>query len=99
MEAARTEFATVIEKQYQEHCKTNEKTPSTEDFLQYLMQRSLITDLSIKRFVVVNAYPQAFDNLGLKQNAIWELENKFNVPESTVKVILARHQKDFRLKD
>jgi hypothetical protein len=62
------------------------------------MQRSLITDLSIKRFVVVNAYPQAFDNLGIKQNAIWEIEERFDIPESTVKVYLARHQKDFRLK-
>jgi len=63
-----------------------------------MLNRSLIPDKIIKRLVVITSYPQALDNLGIKKLAVWELEERFDIPERTVKHYLARHVNDFKKK-
>lgn len=99
MEAAKREFKQIINKQYLQHCESQGKEPNQEDLLEYLMNRNFIRDLDIKRFLIVTAYPLALDNLGLKTNAIWELEDKYEVSESTIRCYLERFQTYFRLKN
>ena len=74
METAKADFLKTINEQYHYHCQSKDKTPNTQDFLEYLMERNLINDLTIKRFVVVNAYPEALNNLGIKRTAVWEID-------------------------
>lgn len=99
MEAAKSEFLKVVNRQFEQHCKSKEIEPSSEYFLEYLLKRNIITDLIIKRFVVVTAYPEALSmNMSVKKLAIWQLEDKFDISDSSIKQYLQRHQEDFRPK-
>lgn len=96
--AAREQFLKVVNDQFQEHCKSREIEPSAENFLDYMLNRSLIPDKIIKRLVVITAYPQALNNLGIKKLAVWEIENKYDIPEPTARYYLAKHVNDFKPK-
>lgn len=96
MEAVKTDFLKLVFERYKTHCNSKEKEPSAEDFLQYLVNKNFITDKTMKRFVVVSAYPETLDNLGIKQNAIWEIEMKYDISESTIKRYIARFMTFFR---
>jgi hypothetical protein len=97
MEAATTDFLKIVSAQYKQHCDSQGKETNHEEFLEYLLNRNFITDKTIKRFVVVTAYPEALQNLGIKRTAIWEIEEKYSVSESTIKVYLKRFQQFFKL--
>ena len=99
METAKNEFLKEVSKRFERYCDAEEKKASPEEFLQFLLDRNFIENKIIKRFVVVNSYPKALnENLGIKKTAIWQLEEKYNIPEPTIKTYLQRHQQDFRPK-
>ena len=59
-----------------------------------------IKDITINRFIVISKYPEALnENLGIKKFAIWDLEEKVSVKESTIRVILKRFQKAFKFRE
>lgn len=97
MEAAKHDFKQIVSTEFLNWCKSKEIEPSHETLLSYLLERKVITELTIKRFVVVNRYPFALsENLNIKKAAIWQLEDMYNISESTIRVILKRFQSYFR---
>jgi hypothetical protein len=98
MEETRSEFLKTITKQFVSWCKSKELEPTNEMFCEYLINRNLIIDRTINRFLVVDKYPEALaKSLGIKKFAIWQIEEEIGVKESTIKVILNRFQSFFRL--
>ena len=99
METTRREFVNTISIQFKEWCKLKGLEPNSELFSEYLINRNLITDRTINRFLVVDKYPEALDkHLGIKKYAIWDIEDQVGVKESTIKVILNRFLKYFMIK-
>jgi len=99
MEQTRTEFIKVISQQYKEYCKLKEVEPTTEGFSAYLVNRSLITDLTINRFLVIDKYPIVLkQNMGVKQLACWQLEDIVGLKYSSIKNIIKRFSTAFRIK-
>jgi hypothetical protein len=99
-ERRRVDFIKTIESQYINFCKSREIKPTTKGFAEYLINRNLIPDLTIKRFLVVDKYPHALgESLGIKRVAMWNLEDILNVSYSTIRVIIKRHIADFRHKN
>jgi hypothetical protein len=99
MEETRREFTKVISKQYEDYCKSKEVEPTTEGFATYLVNRTMVNDLTIRRFLVVDRYPIVLsENMNIKQCAIWQLEEEVNASFSTIRTILDRFQSFFRVK-
>lgn len=97
MENTTRDFKEIINSDFLSWCKLKKKEPTNEALVEYLLSRRLITDLTIKRFVVVSKYPEMLsDSMGIKAVAVWNLEDKYKIPESTIKVILRRFQSFFR---
>jgi len=99
MEQTRTEFTKVISEQYEEYCKSKEVDPTPKGFATYLVNRSLVTDLTINRFLVIDKYPTILaKNMGIKQSACWELEDIVGLKFSSIRLIIKRFSTAFRLK-
>jgi hypothetical protein len=99
-ERRRVDFIKTIESQYTNFCKSREIKPTTKGFAEYLINRNLIPDLTIKRFLVVDKYPHALgEHLFNKQSAMWSLEDTIGVSVTSIKTYLKRFNKTFRLKN
>ena len=97
MEAAKTDFISIVNSEFTSWCKSKDIEPNNDALLTYLLERRIITDLTIKRFVVVSKYPFVLsENLDIKKAAVWQLEEMYNISESTIRVILKRFQSYFR---
>jgi len=97
MEAAKTDFISIVNSEFTSWCKSKDIEPNNDALLTYLLERRIITDLTIKRFVVVSKYPFVLsENLDIKKVAVWQLEEMYNISESTIRVILKRFQSYFR---
>lgn len=91
------EFIKTIDSDFERWCESKEIEATNELFLLYLIERNIIEEKTIKRFVVVKNYPSALEeNLGIKAAAIWQLEEKTGVNGSTIKSWLDRFQAYFR---
>lgn len=91
------EFIKTINNNYENWCDANEVEPNNQLFLQYLIDRNLIEKKTVKRFVVINNYPEALaNNLGIKKAALWELEAKTGVNYKTIDTWIARFQSWFK---
>jgi len=100
METTRNEFIEILLLQFNEFCSREKQPATNENFVRYIVNRNIIKDITINRFVVISKYPEALqDNFGIKRFAIWQLEEQVSVKESTIKVILKRFQKAFRFKN
>ncbi len=100
MEKVRSEFINLALHQFETFCKIKGIESTTENFAKYLVNRSIIKDITINRFIVISKYPEALnENLGIKKFAIWDLEEKVSVKESTIRVILKRFQKAFKFRE
>lgn len=99
MEETRHEFTKVIERQYKEHCKSKEIEPTIEGLAVYMVNRNLVTDLTINRFLVIDLYPILLaKNNGIKQVACWEIEDHVGLKYASIRNILKRYQTYFRRK-
>lgn len=99
MEETRGEFTRVISEQYNEYCKLKGVYPTTDGFAAYLVNRTIITDLTIKRFLVIDKYPIALsDHLGIKKAAIWQITEDVNMSFESIKLIIKRFSTAFRIK-
>jgi len=97
MEAAKHDFRQIVSTEFLNWCKSKDVAPNHEALLSYLLERNIITELTIKRFVVVSKYPHCLaENLDIKRAAMWQLEDMYSIPESTIRVILKRFQSYFR---
>jgi hypothetical protein len=97
MEAAKNDFRTIVSTEFTTWCKSKEIEPNNDALLSYLLERNIITELTIKRFVVVKKYPFVLsENSEIKTAAVWQLEEMYNISESTIRVILKRFQSYFR---
>ena len=99
MEGTRADFAKVISEQYKDYCKLKGIEMSDYGLTAYLINRTIITDLTIKRFLVIDKYPLALsENMGIKKLAIWQIEDEVNVCQTTIRTILDRFQSFFMVK-
>jgi len=97
MEAAKNDFRIIVSAEFVNWCKSKDIEPNNDALLTYLLERRIITELTIKRFVVVAKYPFILsENLDIKKAAVWQLEEMYNISESTIRVILKRFQSYFR---
>ena len=100
MEQTRHEFVKVIQKRYNEHCKIKGIEPTIEGFAVYIVNRRIVTDLTINRFLVIDLYPHLLaENMNIKQATIWDLEARVGLKFASIKNIIKRYQKLFRRKD
>ena len=100
METTRNEFIKILLEEFESFCKRESQAPTNENFLQYIVNRNLIKDITGNSFVVISKYPEALEeNFGIKRFAICQLEEQVSVKESTIKVILKRFQKAFRFEN
>ena len=91
METTRNEFLKILLEEFESFCKRKSQEPTNENFVKYIINRSLIKDITINRFIVISKYPEALEeNFGIKRFAIWQLEEQVSVKESTIKVIFKR---------
>ena len=75
MEKTRQEFINTIQLLYKEFCKDKVTAASVGGFASFLVNKSLIPDKTINRFLIVEKYPSTLKkNLGIKQMPIWDLE-------------------------
>jgi len=89
MEETRKEFIEVINNQYAEHCKLNGIAPTVEGFSAYMVNRNIVTDLTINRFLVIHLYPIILsENMGIKQATCWDLEFRVGVKERSIRNII-----------
>lgn len=99
MEETRGEFIKTIKQQYETYCDVKGIEPTLQGFGTYMVNRNLITDTTIKRFIVVDKYPESLrDNMGIKTVAMYDLEDKFNINYSSIRYYIAKFQSAFRLK-
>lgn len=99
MEATRSDFSKVIYGQYKDRCKLQEIEPTIEGLVVYLINRNLITDLTINRFLIIDKYPLALaQNAGVKQLACWQLEDEVGLKFASIKLIIKRFSTYFRHK-
>lgn len=92
MEKTRQEFINTIQLLYKEFCKDKGTTESVEGFAFFLVNKSLVTDKTINRFLIVEKYPETLKkNLGIKKLAIWDLEEVVPLKETSIRAII----KDF----
>ena len=100
MEGTRREFIDTITLQYKQHCKSKDIEETIEGLAVYIVNRNLVTDLTINRFLVIDKYPQQLQiNYGIKKLAIWALEDIVGVKCTTIRIYLDRFQTHFRYKD
>jgi hypothetical protein len=99
MEETRRDFTESIEQQYKDYCKLREIEPTIRGFSVYIVNRNLVTDLTINRFLVIDLYPHLLQkNLGIKQVTCWELEDHVGLKYASIRLILKRFQTHFRHK-
>jgi hypothetical protein len=92
MEKTRQEFINTIQLLYKEFCKEKGTEETVEGFASFLVNKSLILDKTINRFLIVEKYPATLKkNLGIKQIAIWDLEEVVPLKETSIRAII----KDF----
>ena len=92
MEKTRKEFINTIQLLYKEFCKDKGSTESVGGFASFLVNKSLIPDKTINRFLIVEKYPETLvKNLGIKKLAIWDLEEVVPLKETSIRAII----KDF----
>ena len=92
MEKTRQEFINTIQILYKDFCKDKGTTESVVGFASFLVNKSLIPDKTINRFLIVEKYPETLKrNLGIKQIAIWDLEEVVPLKETSIRAII----KDF----
>ena len=99
MDNTKIEFKNTILLEFGNWCKSKDLEPTNSLFIDYLENRNVITELTIKRFVVVAKYPIVLEeHLGIKRAAVYALEDEFLIPESTIRVYLKRFQQFFKPK-
>jgi hypothetical protein len=92
MEKTRQEFINTIQLLYKKFCKDKGTTETVEGFASFLVNKSLVTDKTINRFLIVEKYPETLKkNLGIKKLAIWDLEEVVPLKETSIRAII----KDF----
>jgi len=97
MEKAAIDFREIALSEFNDWCKIKKIDPSNENLIGYLMERNIVTTLTVKRFVIIAKYPYSLsENLNIKRTAVWDLEQKYGIPESTIRLIVKRFQKFFR---
>lgn len=98
MEETRTEFIAAVTEEFNNYCRARGEEPTNERFAAYMINRNLVTDKTIKRFVIINQYPHLVaENGGSKKFAIYDLEDKTGHSFSHIRSIIAHYLNDFRL--
>lgn len=99
MEGVRGEFIKTVQEEYTNYCKARGEKETIQGYSEYLLNRNLVTDKTINRFVVISKYPTALDeNLGIKKQAIYTIQDIVPLSFRSIRSILTNYQRAFRLK-
>ncbi len=99
MERTRAIFIDKATEEYNNYCKAKGISSTVEGFAEYLVNRNIVQDKTINKFLVVSFYPDAMEeNNGIQQLAIATLENLVGVGYSRIRVIIKDCMTSFRLK-
>lgn len=99
IERTRLIFVETIEEDYSNYCKARGKKETTAGFASYLVNRNVIEDKVINRFLTIALYPTALNEAkGMKTFAIYTLENILGLSNSYLRGVICRHLSHFRLK-
>jgi len=100
MDQAKEEFRATINEQFNRYCNLKEIEPTFDLFTEYLIARNLIEKNTIKKFLVIDKYPEALsNNFGSKTIAIYELEDRFGASFGAIRKYLDRFSTYFRIKE
>ena len=99
MEQTRSLFVETIKEEYSNYCKATGQKESTEGLTIYLVNKNIVEDRTINRFLAVNYYPKALEESnGIKKLALYTLEDIVCLSYSSLRNIICDYATHFRLR-
>lgn len=97
MEGVRGEFIKIVQEEYTNYCKARGEKETIQGYSEYLLNRNLVTDKTINRFVVISKYPIALEeNLGIKKMAVYSIQDVVPLSFRSIISILKHYATHFR---
>jgi hypothetical protein len=98
MEQTRSLFVETIKEEYSNYCKATGQKESTEGLTIYLVNKNIVEDRTINRFLAVNYYPKALEESnGIKKLALYTLEDIVCLSYSSLRIVIQEHLNRFRM--
>jgi hypothetical protein len=99
MEETRKDFINILQEEYANYCKARGEKETISGYSEYMINRNIITDKTVNRFVIISKYPIALStNLGIKKMAIYALQESINLSFYQIRAIIIHYSVHFRLK-
>lgn len=99
MERTRGIFIKVAQEEYSNYCKARGENETITGFSEYLVNKNVIEDKTINRYLAVTLYPTALaESNGIKKLALYTLEDIVCLSYSSLRLVIQDHLKRFRLK-
>lgn len=98
MEQTRSLFVETIKEEYSNYCKATGKKESTEGLTIYLVNKNIVEDRTINRFLAVNYYPKALEESnGIKKLALYTLEDIVCLSYGSLRIVIQKYLNHFRM--
>jgi hypothetical protein len=99
MEETRKDFINILQEEYANYCKARGEKETISGYSEYMINRNIITDKTVNRFVIISKYPIALStNLGIKKMAIYSIQDTVNLSFGAIRNVLNDYAEYFRLK-
>lgn len=99
MERTRSIFVETVKEEYSNYCKARGEKESTIGLTEYLINKNVIEDKTINRFLTVTLYPRALEESnGIKKLAIYTLTDIVCLKYDSINLIIHNYLTRFKLK-
>jgi hypothetical protein len=100
MEETRKEFINILQEEYTDYCKARGEKETISGYSEYMINRNIITDKTVNRFVIISKYPIALStNLGIKKMAIYSLQDSVQLSWVQIRTTIQEFSTYFRVKN
>ena len=91
------DFAEVLSRKYDLHCKRTGIQPTHQGFIFYLIERRIIEEIEVCRYMVIERYPEKlYECDGKRTEAVYALEAEIPVAERTIFSWIKNFQRRYR---
>ncbi len=99
MERTRGIFIETVQEEYSNYCKARGEQETINGFSQYLVNKNVIEDKTINRFLAVTLYPTVLnESEGVKTLALYALEDIVCLSYRSLRNVVVNYAKHFKLK-
>lgn len=99
MERTRGIFIETVQGEYSNYCKARGEQETISGFSQYLVNKNVIEDKTINRFLAVTLYPIALEESGgIKKLALYTLEDIVCLSYCSLRNVIVNYATYFKLK-